>query len=98
MTLGQGLQGTLEPDLATSRDGNLPTMGDDRLGRRNGEVDPLLVHQPGHDSEKRSARNSKAEALAHVIRIDAFALPVVGREGTREVGIRARIPAFIDAV
>ncbi len=84
--------------LAGAGDHDLTAGLDDLVGRREHEIDPLLVHQPRDDAEDRTARQRQPELPADIIGIGALADPVAGAKGLRELRISSRVPALIDAV
>ncbi len=91
-------QGLLERRLAGAGDHDLPAGVDDLVGRRQHEVDALLVHESRDDAEHRAAGDREPELLAHVIRIGSLAGPVAGAELLGELGAGTRVPALVDAV
>ena len=88
----------LDRRLAASGDDDLPAGLDDFVGSGEHEIDALLVHEAGDQTEDRAARYRKTKLLADVIRIGALAVPVAGAEGLCELRAKPRIPAFVDAV
>src|SRR6185503_7182734 len=91
-------QRPLDFRFAAAGDDDLTAGFDDLVGRRQHEVDALLVNQTRHQRKNRSARYRKPELLAHIIRVGAFTLPIDGAELLRELRTGARVPAFVDAV
>src|SRR4051794_12313485 len=91
-------QRLLERRLAGAGAHDLPAGIDDLVGRRQHEVDALLVHQSGDDAEHRAARYRKPELLAHIVCIGLLADPVAGAELLGKLGAGTRVPAFVDAV
>ena len=89
-------QALLEGRVALAGDDDLPTGPDDGLGGGQHQVDTLLVNQPGHQAEKRTAADGQAELLAQVIGILALFLPEARREGLHQVRTRAGVPTLID--
>ena len=84
--------------LAAAGDDNLSAGLDDLVGGMQHEVDALLVHEPGNQTENRTARHRETELLADVIGVGLLALPVAGAERLGQLCAGARIPAFVDAV
>ena len=91
-------QRLLDLGLAAAGDDDLAAGLDDLVGGRQHEVDALLVHEPGDQTEDRTARHRQPELLADVVGIGLLALPVAGAERLRQLRAEARIPAFVDAV
>ena len=91
-------QRLFELRLAAAGDDDLSAGIDDLVGRRQHEIDALLVHQPGDQTEDRPARHRKPELAADIIGVGPLAVPVAGAERLRQLGAEARIPALVDAV
>ena len=91
-------QRPLDFGFAAAGDHNLAAGFDDLVGRRQHEVDALLVNQTRHQREDRPARYRKPELLADIIRVGPFAFPIAGAELLRQLRAGLRIPALVDAV
>ena len=91
-------QGSFETAFALADHDELAALGDDRLGGGDAEIDAFLVNETRHDGEERPTRDRKAELPADHLGVGPLALPVVGLEPRREVGIGAGVPALVDPV
>jgi hypothetical protein len=84
--------------FALAGDDDLAACVDDRLRAFEYEIDALLMDQPGHQGEQRSAGDCESKLLSYVVCVLGTFLPLAGPERAAQGCAGLRVPTLVDAV